>query len=454
MMPLLLLLIIAALGSLFLASQNKLTELWRRDKTVAHRVLSARRVARGSFLADVSGVLTNERLTDQKSQTVPESEYFALAANVTILKGQMVGLNGAGLAQPVTTAGTVTVLGAAGFSVSNATPPTGYLKNADGLTGLAGQGSVRVQYGVNKWNNATGAGAATAANVGQPCWQSDDQTVSMLESAGLPCGIVCGVGDEKGGGDAQVQVLQGPHGVALAVALIATQGDTSSPPNRARAVVTTLDAYTGSGTATLTETTASSGLGAQDGVTLVAGDIVFIQAGTANLTAAKDSGPWVVSNLGSASVQWVLTRPSWFQQGAVIPIAYVVDIGGEGTMWGGTAWKSFATKGSAVIGTNDPAFYVGRITQKITLAASTFALCAASAQATNVGIRSATETGIDCSSSVGGTPIAGTVGYGPIAAATPGYIGTSVVTIDALASGMAKNGTTDTSQVLVTIINW
>lgn len=71
-----------------------------------------------------------------------------------------------------------------------------------------------------------------------------------------------------------------------------------------------------------------------------------------------------------------------------------------------------------------------------------------------MGIYSATTTGIDCSSSVGGSPIAGTIGYGPVAAATPGYIGTSVVTIDALASGMAKNGTTDTSKVIVTVTNW
>src|SRR5262245_48906417 len=83
----------------------------------------------------------------------------------------------------------------------------------------------------------------------------------------------------------------------------------SSTAQKVRNVVTSLQAYGGTGTATLTET--SNGAWAtQDGVTNVVGDIVFIPATTTNLVGALDAGPWQISNLGSAGTQWVITRPN------------------------------------------------------------------------------------------------------------------------------------------------
>src|SRR5882672_9402921 len=78
-----------------------------------------------------------------------------------------------------------------------------------------------------------------------------------------------------------------------------------SGTNKVRAVVTSLQAYTGTGTATLTETS-NGAWAAQDGVTNVVGDTVFIPATTTNLTGALDCGPWLISSLGSAGSQWVL----------------------------------------------------------------------------------------------------------------------------------------------------
>lgn len=364
-------------------------------------------------------------------------------ANTTIYAGTMVMVKTNGYAAPAAAgvAGALgTVIGIANRQRINTT--------AAGF-GTAGALQVEVDRG-SFFLNLNADSTVTIANFGANVYASDDSTVSLSDGGGtrplagylLSVPTTPGVpGLQNGGSSTKVAVQVGmpsPWGAAASPSL--------SSVGKARAVVTTLQAYGGSGTNVLTESS-NGAISAADGVTLAVGNVVFIQGGTTNLTDPKDSGPWQVTSLGGASAKWVLTRPDWFSTGAVIPLGQVIDIGGEGAIWGGTQWKSFAASGSAVIGTNDPTFYVGRVTQKITLAASTFTI-------SNVGIQSATTTGIDCSSSVGGTPIAGTVGYGPVAAATPGYIGTASVVIDALASGMAKNGTTDTSQVLVTIVNW
>lgn len=219
--------------------------------------------------------------------------------------------------------------------------------------------------------------------------------------------------------------------------------------NKCRNVVTSLQAYGGTGTATLTQTTPSSGWATQDGVTNVVGDVVFIQGGTTNLTNAKDAGPWVVQSLGSASASWVLVRPAWFAQGAICPLGLVIDIDGEGTLWAGTQWKSFATVGSAVIGTNDLTFYVGRVTQTAVLAAGTIAV-------TNVGVKSLSKSQFIASMNTNGGTLTGTVGYGVlpnVSALTAGYIGTSSLTFKAIATAQAVQSS-DTSTINVTVINW
>jgi hypothetical protein len=389
--------------------------------------------------------LTNERLTPQKSETVPRFENFGLAANTNILKGEMVGIDSAGHVVKASAATCVKVLGKAAFGVDNTTPPSGQAKNSMGLDGLAGSGSLQIDYGVNGWDNSA-TNPLAASDVPCPVFVENDHTISKSQGAGLLAGVLCGVGDEKGGGDKQAYALMGPHGLAIATALLAAAGtDASQAPYTARAVVTTLQAYGGSGTDTLTET-ANGAISAADGVTLAVNDVVFIQGGTANLTDPKDSGPWVVSALGGAAAKWVLVRPSWWKTGAVMPIAATINIGGEGTAWAGTAWRSFAAVGSAVIGTNDPTFYVGRVTLQVTLVAGTIAV-------TTVGIRSASKSEVTAELVTKGGTTTSTVGYGTIAALTPGYAGIASATVDAIAAGQTlQNADTSTLNVLVT--NW
>jgi hypothetical protein len=224
---------------------------------------------------------------------------------------------------------------------------------------------------------------------------------------------------------------------------------------KARAVVTTLQAYGGSGTSILTETS-NGAISSADGVTLALGDTVFIQAGTTNLTGALDSGPWFVTALGGASAKWILTRPDWWANGAVMPIGQVIDVGGEGTNYAGSQWKSFATVGSAVIGTNDPAFYIKQFVSSVTLVtgfsklgpSQSFPGLKAVGTPTNITFVPTNFNGASTTVSYR----TGAYASGGSATAA-GYMGTSTVSITALVAAGTFN-TNDVGTGLLTIQNW
>lgn len=149
----------------------------------------------------------------------------------------------------------------------------------------------------------------------------------------------------------------GPEGVAMAQGIV---GNGLVAPTY-RAVITSIAAYAGTTTGTLTAS-ATGAIGAQDGITLVAGDRVFlpkVTGGAGGTTAAADTGPWIVVNPGSASpaAKFVLTRPPEFYHGAKVPESFTVKIGSEGTNMAGWEWRAFPTTASKVIDTDDPVFY-------------------------------------------------------------------------------------------------
>jgi hypothetical protein len=225
-----------------------------------------------------------------------------------------------------------------------------------------------------------------------------------------------------------------------------------SVPGVCRAVVTTLQAYGGSGTATLTETS-NGAISAADGVTLVVGDCVFIQAGTTNLTAALDSGPWQVSALGGAGAKWVLVRPLWWANGATMVLGATIDIGGEGTAYAGSQWRSFAAQGSAVIGTNDPSYYIKQFASSVTLVTGFSKL---GVSQTFPGLRAGADISFMPTNFNGGSSTVsyrtGAYASGGSATAT-GYMGTSTVSITALVAAGTFN-TSDVGTGLLTIRNW
>ena len=216
----------------------------------------------------------------------------------------------------------------------------------------------------------------------------------------------------------------------------------------ARAVVTSLPANTGTGTGTLSGSV-NGAFGTQDGIsTLAVGDVVVIQGGTANLAAPKDSGYWQIQSLGGAGSKWSLIRPSWWATGSVVPISARVETGGEGTFFANTAWKATCAKGT-VIDTTDPLIYCGNISFTGVLVAGVLSLPAGTLK---VGILSATRSLVSATCSATGGTVTTTVGYGPKASPTPGYLGTAAVTLYALTAGQGTN-TTDTSTILVNVDN-
>lgn len=221
-----------------------------------------------------------------------------------------------------------------------------------------------------------------------------------------------------------------------------------------------ITAYTGSGTGQLTITTAA--VWTIDGVTAALGDQIFLQPGLTNLTA-KDSGPWTITTLGTASVSTVLTRPYWFAHANTFQSGNRITVGGEGTFLNNTVWR--ATVKAAVIDTTDPGFYVEEFIFQRKLSAGTLALAAgqptlsATSATCPVGILSQSQSTATCSLAIPSGTLTGTVSYGPANASsaaafvTLGYVGTSAMAIFALATAMTTQ-TSDASTLQVAVSNF
>jgi hypothetical protein len=218
----------------------------------------------------------------------------------------------------------------------------------------------------------------------------------------------------------------------------------SSVAGFCRAVMTTVatsTTYTGTTTNTLTFGS-NAGIGTQDGITTLAvGDCVFLPGGTLGSCAitACDTGPWIISVLGSGTVKCVLTRPTWYQTGQNIPIMYQVTIGPEGTQFFDSKWTSWAntpaTATASIIPVGktatDPLFYPDHVAFNGTLSSGFFTT-------TTIPIRSLTQSSFayQPTNYSGGTTTAkfimGTISSGGAATAV-GYIGTGSVSITACA---------------------
>jgi hypothetical protein len=401
--------------------------------------------------------LTQDRKTDKAGPddvVYPGLLKYPVDASTTIYGGAIVCIDAAGYATSTATpVNTMKIVGRCERQVANQT--TGGSITPDGIaSGVAGSVLVQVRQGFYYYNvNADTTPAVTT--FGANLYASDDNTLSTSDAGGTrPYAGWC---FDPGGTYSMDQIVTTNIGVALGFPnpYSALSTPSLNSVGKFRAVVTTLQAYGGSGTNVLTQTTAAAGLSAADGVTLAVGDVCFIQGGTTNLTAAKDSGPWSVTALGSASVKWVLTRPDWFTTGAVIPLGQVLEGGGEGTSYGGSSWKSFAAKGSAVVGTNDPTFYIGRYTAAVTLASGFIKLGAGQ---TFPGLYSTTTSGIEFQATNITTTtttiryVLGAIGSGGSATAA-GYMGTSTVSVTGITAAGAVVAN-DASSGLLTITNW
>ncbi len=294
----------------------------------------------------------------------------------------------------------------------------------------------------------TGAGANQITDVngrGKPAYAYDNNTLYLTDNNGTLsfAGIVHSVDADEG-----VRLMIFPEGGGLTEifgAGNATPGATAD--DTVRAVATSFPAGTFSGgVLTLTATGAFST--AQDGVTLAVGDKFILPAGTiGSLTvSAADSGVYEVKSLGAVGVSATFARTAKWAHGAIITPETEIRVGGEGTLFRGSRWYADPATATKVVGTDDPVLYPRSVTQTVALASS-------AATITNVPIKSATKSNVIASlAAVGGTTT-NTIGWGIIVAPTPGGIGTATTTVNAIASGGTKNGTADTSSLIVTITN-
>lgn len=299
--------------------------------------------------------------------------------------------------------------------------------------------SLSIETGVIGWfDTGSGANLITNAMVGTVCFFFDNNTLYATNNNGTlsAAGFVAQVRS-----DGRVKLRIDP-----AVYLLGSTPGTSSqsPAGVARAVCTSLGANTGTTTGTLS-VTAAGALGAQDGVTLVTGDVLLIPQGTTNLANASDEGPWEVLSAGATGVSAKLARPSWYKTGGPIALAYSVKVGGEGTVYANTTWRASAAKGK-VIDTDAANLCPEELIQQVTLVAGTKTI-------SNVPVRSASKV-IVTSTLAGGTPAATTTAFqvkltGGI---TVGALGTGAVIVEAQSVAGTKVNT-DVSVLNVSIRN-
>jgi hypothetical protein len=372
--------------------------------------------------------------TDQfGTKAEPDLLSLPVAASTKIYAGTFVATDSSGNALPASATGTLKIWGRAE-------------KVADNTSGAAGAISVEVRRGFFYFNNDT-TNAITNSSRGAYVFALDDNVAGTSDLGGtLP--VAGYVVDVPASGTPEYGKVLIAVGMARPDSLN-PELSTGSSAFKARAVVTSLAAYTGSGTATLTASS-NGAFGAQDGVTLVAGDVCFIQEGTTNLTAAKDAGPWQVSVIGDGSTKYVLIRPDWYAHGGAIVPGIEIRIGGEGTgtnpNLAGTTWKSFCAK-SKVIGTDAPVFWPQAVTCAVTLASGTLA-----SARTTIPVRAALSTSFVISSNPATAPHA-TTRLWRVSALTAGVTGTSSVQIVA-ESAPGTTNTSDVGQYNITAINW
>jgi len=180
----------------------------------------------------------------------------------------------------------------------------------------------------------------------------------------------------------------------------------------------------------------------QDGITYAAGDVVLL----CKQTTAAQNGPYVV---GTVSTTAPLTRPNWWAAAKVIPLGTVFEAGYEGTLYGGSSWKSSATKG-AVVDTNDPVLYPRVVKGTATLVAGTVTLGATQ----GLWLKSTTKSTIHVSRATANTCTLTVNGYASAPGSnTAGIIGTAAVVINACVADGSIN-IADISTIFYTITNW
>ena len=259
-----------------------------------------------------------------------------VAASTKIFANSIVAKNASGYAVPASASTSLVIIGRA-------------VNGADNSAGSAGALSVVVEQGAFDYALAAAPNALSSADVGAVVFAQDDCTISKTDQGGTLsiAGIFLGLYSPANSSTSRAIVQLGPS----LIGRLSANGS-----GLARGVLTSLAAFAGSGTGVLTAS-ANGVIGTQDGLTLVAGEVVILPAVTAGAAtiATKDVGPYIVTSAGGAAAKFVLTRPAWWAIGSGIQPGFAVSVS-EGTKWAGSTWKPLCAKG-LVVDTDSPVLY-------------------------------------------------------------------------------------------------
>lgn len=336
---------------------------------------------------------------------------YPVAASTTIYAGTLVAVNASGYAVPASASLAITVIGRAEKTVTN-TSAAGF--------GSAGALDVLVRKGTF-FLTCSGAGISS---VGKMAYVVFDNEVALTDGSGTrpPAGkIVKYDADTSSNTYGQVAVEIGmpslSDGAAAAGGVLDLRVDGVVTAN-----VADLAAF-----AVGTNT---------DGLTHVEGNVVAL---VAQSTAAQN-GLYLVGAVSGGTA--ALTRIGSLATGDTIAVGAVRFAVSGGTVFGNTDWKNTA---AGTVGTNDLAFYPGRVVREAVLVAGTLTI-------SNIPILSATKSFIGITRKTANTT-ASTISYATNGAATPGALGTAAVTVFAtVAAGTINNA--DISTLEVCVINF
>lgn len=261
-----------------------------------------------------------------------------VAANTKIYANSIVAMSSSGYAVPASADPSLVVIGRA-------------LNGADNTGGAAGALTINVEQGAFDFAMSAAPNAPLSADVGKVVFAADDCTISRTNAGGtLPvAGVFLGLYTPANSSTTRAIVQMGPASMAGNV------GGSMTGAGFVRCVITSIAAYAAAdGVITAS---ANGAIGTQDGLTLAVGDLVLLPAVSAGAgsIAAADVGPYVVTAVGSASAKFVLTRPSWWAQGAGIQPGVSISVA-LGTKWSGSTWKALCASGQ-IVGTNSPVLY-------------------------------------------------------------------------------------------------
>ena len=336
---------------------------------------------------------------------------IGVAASTTIYAGTLVAVNASGYAVPASASSALTILGRAESTVTN-TAAAGF--------GSAGALRVRIREGVFLLT-CSGAGISS---VGKMAYVVDDNTVALTDGSGArPAAgmIVAYDADTSSPSYGKVAVEIGRPSLS----------DAGSVPG------TVLDlSVDGVVTANVADLAAFAVGTNTDGLTHVEGNVVALVA----QSTASQNGLYLVGAVSGGTA--ALTRIGSLSSGDTIAAGAVRFSVSGGTVFAHSDWKNTA---AGTVGTDDPAFYPGRVVREATLVAGTVTI-------SNIPILSATKSLIAITRKTANTT-ASTVQYVTNGAATPGALGTaSVAVMAAVAAGTINNA--DISTLEVCIINF